>query len=189
MTKFVELSRVVIAQAEVPADYARSLVPYIRKIYSENKFKTREFNIWDHAEDSVFDQIKNAFVSTAQDLVRGHSNTVTDVSLDRSWARNYDDGDYIAPHIHGGNFIAGVVYLDVSEDSGDLLIQDPLAQYNWHSRNDKRTVGDGRVSMAITPYTGLIVVMPGYLIHSSEPKPAGKRRFILSTNFNVRREN
>jgi Putative 2OG-Fe(II) oxygenase len=183
LTEFVELSRVDIAVNYIPVEVCQEIRKAMRNINARSI--GTEFNLWDHGHENCFQILKFKFLETAEDLVKEKSNTVSKLELDRAWVNNYQDGEYIAPHHHGNSFVVAIAYIDVSEDSGDLLIQDPLTQYHWHNRIDKRKTGSTRASLAITPSTGMIVAMPGYLIHSSEPKPPGKNRFIVATNYNI----
>lgn len=180
MTKLVNLTKINIGIDYIPVDVCQRIKQKLATINS----KVTDFNLWDFTHDDTdFQLLKDTFLSAATMLVREDSNTVDNLELARAWAVGYKDWEYQAPHHHGGTFVIGVAYIDVSEDSGDLLIQDPLASYNWINRDDKRLVGNRRASMPITPTTGMIVVMPGYLIHSTEPKPVGKTRLVIATNF------
>ena len=182
MATFQNISKVNVAIDYIPEDVCQRITSKIRSI--DSTASGTEFNLWDHTKDDPdFEILKTALTNAANELVRADSNTVDQVRLARAWPVSYKDYEAHAPHHHGGTFVVGVAYVDVSEDSGDLLVQDPLAAYNWINRNDKRTYGSCRASVPITPVTGMIVVMPGYLVHSTEPKPAGKRRLIIATNF------
>ena len=182
MTEFINITKVNVAVDYIPVDVCQRITNKLGRIDSTDS--GTEFNLWDHTvNDPDFEILKTAFTNTANELVRADSNTVDSVRIARAWPLAYRDYESHAPHHHGGTFVVGVAYVDVSEDSGDLLVQDPLAAHFWVNRNDKRTYGSCRASVPITPVTGMILVMPGYLVHSTEPKPAGKRRLIIATNF------
>lgn len=182
MTEFVNITKVNVALDYVPVDVCNRISIKLNSIDSQNS--GNEFNLWEAtAGDPDFELLKQALKDTATTLVRTDSNTVTSVDVGRAWPVGYRDWEAHAPHHHGSSFVVGVAYIDVSEDSGDLLIQDPLAAYDWINRLDKRTTGSCRASVPITPITGMVLAMPGYLVHSTEPKPAGKRRLVIATNF------
>ena len=182
MTEFVNITKVNVAIGQLPIDICQRISTKLGRIKSTDT--GTEFNLWERTVgDPDFDTLKSAFVSTANDLVQADSNTVDQVQIARAWPIAYRDNEHHAPHHHGGTFVVGVAYIDVSEDSGDLLVQDPLSAHFWINHNDKRTYGSCRASVPITPVTGMIVVMPGYLVHSTEPKPPGKKRLIIATNF------
>lgn len=182
MPKIVNISRVDIITDTISVDSCHRIKNKLGRINSKDS--TVEFNIWDHvAGDPDFDLLKSKFLECANLLVKTNSNTVDNLTLGRGWPVGYKDWEYQAPHHHGSTFVVGVAYIDVSDDSGDLLVQDPLAAYDWIDRTDKRMNGNCRASIPVTPVTGMIIVMPGYLIHSTEPKPAGKTRLVLATNF------
>ena len=183
MTELVNITKVNVGIGQLPIDVCHRIALKLSRIKSTDT--GTEFNLWDRTiGDPDFDALKSAFLNTANDLVQADSNTVSQVQIARAWPISYRDYEHHAPHHHGGTFVVGVAYIDVSEDSGDLLIQDPLSAHFWINHNDKRTYGSCRASVPITPVTGMIVVMPGYLVHSTEPKPLGKKRLIIATNFN-----
>lgn len=182
MPDIFNISKVDIVTDSIPVDVCQRIKSKLWKINSRDS--KVEFNIWDHVEgDEDFAVLRSKFLECANLLVRENSNTVDQLSLGRGWPVGYKDWEYQAPHHHGGTFVVGVAYIDVSEDSGDLLIQDPLAAFDWFDREDKRMSGNCRVSVPVTPETGMVIVMPGYLVHSTEPKPVGKTRLVLATNF------
>jgi len=143
-----------------------------------------EYNLWNYPCQAL-DNLKIKFESMANQLLANSSNQYTRAVVDRAWEINYDDGGYIAPHYHGGSFITGILYLSADPGSGDLLIQDPLVAYNWRNLKNEKQGHDGSASIHITPETGKMIVMPGFLIHSTEPNPVGLRRHVFSTNFNL----
>lgn len=187
MTNFIEISKIEIAVDYIPKEVCKRIKNAVQQIRSDGN--DPEWSLWDHtAKNSDVQILKDKFLEVSRSLLNKNSNTVKNLPLDRAWYTNYKDNEYIGPHHHGNSFIVGIAYIDVDEDSGDLLIQDPLSSYNWINRKHRRQSGNCSANIPITPVTGMVVVMPGYLIHSSEPKYPGKSRFIISTNFSYIKE-
>jgi hypothetical protein len=182
--QLVNITKVDALIDHFPLDSIAELIVKLRSV--KKRDNVDEFNLWDETlGDPTFQTLKEKFLSMGNELMSQNSNTRSTLNLERAWINRYKDGEYIAPHHHGSSFMIGILYLYIDEDGGDLLIQDPLIAYSWKNIDDKRRFGNCRASIPITPVTGMMVVMPGFLIHSSEPKPAGKQRIVLSTNFSA----
>jgi uncharacterized protein (TIGR02466 family) len=69
------------------------------------------------------------------------------------------------PHNHPVSALTAVYYVAVPKNSGDILLHDPRGgiDYSWWSYNERR-----RPFVRITPKTGTMLIMPGYLVHSVE---------------------
>jgi hypothetical protein len=184
MSELINITRADIVVDSIPLDLAARILEKVKDIEG-----SRSFNIWTHfAEDNDFKLLGDAFIKATTELINFGCNHHVNFNLGRAWPHIYKDWEYTAPHhhgpaYHGPSFVVGVVYLDFSEGAGDLLIQDPFTQWGWIRREDNGR--DARASMKFTPSVGKLVVMPGYILHSTEPKPAGKNRAMISTNIDL----
>ena len=179
MTEFVNITTVDVAVDNLDIELCNRIAQKIQTITTVNQ----EFNIWQYfAGDADFDQLGDAMVMTGQALLDRRSNKNIKCELGRGWVVEYDNNGYQTPHHHGRTLMVGIAYIDFDDNAGDLLLQDPLSVFDWVDRFDQ--LGNCRASVHVTPKQGMLVAMPGYLIHSTQPKPPGKRRVIISTNFN-----
>jgi len=177
MPKIVNLTKVDLLIDHLSVDVCNSILNKLPLIPQTE-------DLWDAvSNDPDFIIVKDHFKLLADQLLAHGSNLYSSAKIDRAWLVDYKDNQYLTPHYHGGSFITGIFYLEADENSGDLLVQDPLASFNWVNRYDNGR--SGRASMPIKPSKGMMIVMPGYLVHSTQPKPPGTRRTIISTNFNV----
>ena len=181
MTEFVNITTVDIAVDKVSVDLCSRIT---QKIQTLNIIiKDQDFNLWDYFKnDPDFEQLGSAMVAVGQALLDRRSNKSIKCELGRGWIVNYGTGNYQTPHHHGRTLMVGIAYIDFDVEAGDLLLQDPLSMFDWVDRFDH--LGNCRASVHVTPEAGMLVAMPGYLIHSTQPKPPGKQRIIISTNFN-----
>lgn len=181
MTDFVNITTVDIAVDQIDADVCSRIAHKIQTL--DIVIKDQNFNLWNHfKDDNDFKQLGSAMVAVGQSLLDRRSNKGIKCELGRGWIVSYDNDSYQTPHHHGRTLMVGIAYIDFDVGAGDLLLQDPLSMFDWVDRFDQ--LGNCRASVHVTPKAGMLVAMPGYLIHSTQPKPPGKKRVIISTNFN-----
>jgi hypothetical protein len=74
-------------------------------------------------------------------------------------------GECDGPHNHPWSAVTAVYYVEVPKNSGDILLHDPRGgiNYSWWPYNERR-----RPFIRITPKAGMLLIFPGYLVHSVE---------------------
>jgi uncharacterized protein (TIGR02466 family) len=91
------------------------------------------------------------------------------------------------PHHHVGSVLVGVYYVDVPDNSGDILLHDPRNAVSWNNLNyepnDPSPMKYYRSYHRVKPSNGLLIFMPGFLEHSVETNLSGKNR--ISIVFNI----
>jgi hypothetical protein len=182
MVNFVNITRVDIASSYIPEELCHVIKSKTIEYYAF----PRECSLWDYTkEDPEFNIVRDEFIRTAKSLWERNSNLEISIGMRHAWLNDYSVGGgwNIAPHIHHDAIMNGTLYLEADDDAGDILIQDPLAHVGWINRLDKRCNGTGRVSIPITPKVGMIIVMPAFLVHSTELPYNNKRRCALSMDF------
>ena len=90
------------------------------------------------------------------------------------------------PHYHG--LMAAVYYVDVPKNSGDLLLHDPRGNTTgWENLdfepNDPTKNKYSRCYHRINPVDGMLVVFPGFLVHSVETNLSQKNRTSIVMNI------
>jgi uncharacterized protein (TIGR02466 family) len=185
MPEFLNITKINAAVDNISADVCERILLKIQDV-GLTVAQGQDFNMLRYFEtDSDFVILRDALINAGRALLLDSGNTEDDLSIDRMWVNIYGDDDYIQPHYHFRSMVTGIVYLDVDQGAGDLLIQDPLAGYHWTNRKSKSGRYDSQASISISPSTGMLLVMPGFIVHSTEPKVKGKSRIILATNFNI----
>lgn len=116
--------------------------------------------------------------------------------VERQWKLSYEEytvaGSWInrhyrtgktAEHCHRGCEIVIVYYLQVPENSGRLIVRDPL-EGNWNSTiSHERSAMDLTNGYPIEVKTGDVIFFPGWLMHSTEESQSDEGRYVMSTNF------
>jgi uncharacterized protein (TIGR02466 family) len=124
---------------------------------------------------------------------------VDEIAQDRNWPKykiiyetrhnSYTPLDSDSPHFHGMPDLVGVFYLDVPENSGDILFfetrgavgfcwQDPYISIDEHNRQ-------GRVYHRHVPKPGQLIMFPNYLFHSVETNLSNTHRKSVTIDIKV----
>ena len=99
---------------------------------------------------------------------------------------NYGEND--TPHSHiAKSLLVGVYYLDVGDNTGDLLLHDPRGGVVWDNLdfipNDPIKEKTSRTYHRIKPENGLLIMFPSYLIHSVENNMSKNPRKSIVINI------
>lgn len=86
-----------------------------------------------------------------------------------------------SPHHHGSAKLVGVYYPKADAGQGDILLHDPRAGVDWQDPQARTDAGKTlRTFHRITPVSGLLLLFPGYLVHSVEHNPTKDVRVSIA---------
>jgi uncharacterized protein (TIGR02466 family) len=92
-----------------------------------------------------------------------------------------------SPHHHPDCMLVAVYYVQVPEKSGDILLHDPRGSILWKDPQARTDIewDSYRPYHKITPVAGMLLLFPGYLIHSVESNLSEEMRLsiAISTQF------
>lgn len=98
-----------------------------------------------------------------------------------SWVNRHCTGAYTGEHTHRGAHIIAVYYLQMPENSGRLLVRDPL-EYHWGGLpSNLRGIEDFWYPIDIK--TGDLVFFPSWLPHKTEINKSNDDRYVMSINY------
>ena len=107
--------------------------------------------------------------------------------LMNSWVNVHKKGDWAQEHEHSNSYISGIVYLDVFENSGNLIFK---KENNWTNIFPKVPLIDfeeynetNSTTWTYVPKNGDIYLFPSFLKHSVEKNLNKKNRYSLAFNF------
>ena len=91
------------------------------------------------------------------------------------------------PHHHVGmSTLVGVYYIDVPNNSGDILLHDPRGATAWSNLgftpNDPIATKTARCYHRIKPQNGLLLLFPSFLVHSVETNLSNQNRISIVIN-------
>jgi uncharacterized protein (TIGR02466 family) len=122
-----------------------------------------EFIDTDIKTSAYFEHYENARVS-----IHGRQNPV-------------EPGESDTPHWHPDKTLIGVYYVQVPENSGDILLHDPrgAVEKTWSEPTAPRESKGSRTFYRIKPQPGLLLFFPSYLIHSVETNLSDQTRLSI----------
>jgi uncharacterized protein (TIGR02466 family) len=109
-----------------------------------------------------------------------------------SWINRYRRGHSAGPHVHNNSLISGVLYLKVSENSGDIVFHrnalslipfPPALDLDMDSFNIYNCKSWGH-----KPKTNDVCLFPSVIMHSVDPNDSDEERWCLAFNVFVRGE-
>lgn len=110
--------------------------------------------------------------------------------ITNSWINVNRPGDQCVPHTHNNSLISGVLYLKVSENSGDIMFyRDILSLLPFPPALDLDLDSSNIYNcknFAHRPKTNDICLFPSVIMHSAEPNNSDEERWCLSFNVFVR---
>lgn len=159
----------------------------IDRMTNNNGNKSLDNTILDNPELS---DLKEKLIEKANDYLYNHIQIESNVKfrITNSWVVEHLPNDFGQPHYHTNSLISGVYYLDVYENSGDIVIgkvnQQPEnifpAMWLWGYSADNKFNAN---SFKFKIQSGNIILFPSHLVHSIEKNLSNKRRYSLAFDF------
>ena len=109
------------------------------------------------------------------------------LSILGTWINVNTRGDDNISHIHSGSHLAGVFWISVPENSGDLQLHSPHSftcweEYGWYRDEFKKEL-NSFTSYNVFPKEGRLVIFPSSLYHRVFPNESEDPR--VSVSFNI----
>lgn len=137
--------------------------------------------------DSLIQNIFQSFDKTMNYVHDKYSKKVDeeqgwDISLVNLFANINKKGSYHRMHDHYGCDYSGVVYLKTPKNSGDIFLQSPFRS-PWMTKFSVST--NQAYYKQITPYPGLLLIFPSYILHHVDPNQTDEDRVSMSFNITM----
>lgn len=134
----------------------------------------------------AFEPLVQAAVEAAKGAVRFLSWVCEGLQLTDMWANVNQQGQGARPHTHPNNFLAGVYYLRVPPDSGELVFHDPRPQAHVLAPAARERNAYNMARQGLAPREGRLVLFPAWLLHSVAPNRSAEARVSIAFNFALR---
>ena len=112
--------------------------------------------------------------------------------VSESWINKHPVDAWTSEHDHHNVVLAVTCYLNVPEDSGRLMVKNPIQMYKYaepihHNYWDKSpTTGEDMSWEYIPVKTNDVVVLPGWLRHKTEPNRNKDNQDRIIMSYNIR---
>jgi len=135
--------------------------------------------------------LKSEIINLSQEAM-GHLDIVDEMipEITGMWAVVNGPGSSNRLHNHPFNYLSGVFYLQVPEDSGSLIFHDPRPQSEVLSPPKKQ--GENlHTAHRVTwePKQNDLLVFPSWLQHEVEINNSQEERIVISFNIELKRNN
>ena len=103
------------------------------------------------------------------------------------WINQLDGtGQHIIPHNHGTALVGWVYYIDIPEDSGDIVFLNPIGNNSWdffYRAEDPRAPATHDFLYKFKPKNGDLLIFPGWLAHYVEPNNSANNRISIAGEY------
>lgn len=107
-----------------------------------------------------------------------------------SWVNLHHEGDRAASHVHVNSMFSGVVYLEVPENSGDLIFSLPSMFPTCTTNTVNLDIVDPNLynmrEFPIAPEQGMIVIFPSHIPHYVTASRSPLHRYSVAFNYFVK---
>ena len=99
-------------------------------------------------------------------------------------------GRHIVPHNHGIALVGWVYYIDVPENSGDIVFLNPQGNNSWDYFYHNEFPGsspNNDLLYKFKPKTGDLLMFPGWLSHYVEPNNSNQTRISMAGEYHTQK--
>lgn len=171
--KIDSLFSMVPVNADVEQDGGISSVAY-SKTTNDHPHQWPEF---EHFRNWANDKVKYAIDKWQLAQLNYYPNV--------SWINRHNNGAWTNEHNHRGCTFSCAYYLKVPENSGRLMVRDPM-EYHWG--NVKSVYQRGGIDDIWYPVeikTGDFILFPSWLSHKTEKNLSNESRYVMSINYEI----
>lgn len=140
-------------------------------------------------DDLNFQDIKSKIINHI-DIYTKEILSVADYinfNIQNSWIMRHTKGDYSHTHIHTNSLLSGIVYIEVDDNSGDIVFQKDSNYTNLFPPAIDVDVKERNIfnskTWEFTPKSGQIFIFPSNLSHSVNESKSDNLRYCLSFNL------
>lgn len=131
----------------------------------------------------------NEFLSALNDKCKEVYSDITpnfEGVLGNAWVNIHGPNAYNRLHFHCWSTLSGCVYINVEDDSGDIVFRTPTPQVHYPFNPEDNPLFFE--SVTYKPTNNKIIVFPAWLAHETFPSP-NSREDRISISFNIIQSN
>jgi uncharacterized protein (TIGR02466 family) len=129
-------------------------------------------------------KFKNYAIRQCKKILDGWGIPFKEVTVDCSWFNHHGKGGITNYHVHAGADIVLAAYVSAPENSGNLLMVDPLEQHWFGTKSLRlRSLLQGQ-EMPVADNT--VYFFAPFIKHATLPNETDEDRWVISMNFSCR---
>lgn len=176
-----------LQELENAASVNRSMLAEVRRLMASEPSRAKVEGTWQSGgelcRNPVFEPLVAAAAEAAKGAIRYLAWACQGLQITDMWANVNYQGQGARPHTHPNNFLAGVYYLQVPADSGELVLYDPRPQTQILAPLVTQRNLANMTRHGIPPREGLLVLFPAWLMHSVVPNRSAVERISVAFNL------
>ena len=104
------------------------------------------------------------------------------LEVGNSWVNYHNNSGYTKEHHHGASVMVVTAYLNLPKNGGFIEFRDPMEfQRGFLIKNTKNSEWK-----EVPAETGDVLIFPGWLRHRVQPNTSNEKRWVLTTNIDIR---
>ena len=112
-----------------------------------------------------------------------HFNSSEDYTVNDAWLNVYHKNDFQEPHFHPGYDFSAVYYVQIPENSGSLVFENPLLGYEMRPIKTKIETTLNQTSVFYRPIEGQLLIFRSNLRHGVLPHANEIPRISIACNL------
>lgn len=167
---------------------------YIQEKYqqTDNKDTDIAWPYWAKMQGNILDpfQIASPVMDRLKDWIEQETNEFAKsfnsddhYSIDQSWINIYDKEDFQETHYHLGFDFSAVYYVSIPQNSGNLIFENPLLQFNMRPIRSKTECELNSTSVIYKPIEGQLLIFRSNLRHGVLPHKSDIPRISIAVNL------
>jgi len=155
---------------------------------ADNGYNSRDRRLLEHPRYKGIREQVDAHVQNYLDqVIRVKLHDGARFEMQNSWGVKHEPNDWAQEHDHANSFISGIVYLDVTPNTGNLVFHKERMWQNIFPRSvyinyDNSTLANS-YELEFVPRVGDIFLFPSQLGHSVKANTESRNRYCIAFNY------
>lgn len=133
----------------------------------------------------IYDQVMNHIEFFTRKQLHVHESMTFEMK--NSWLVRHQKGDWAPNHLHANSIISGIVYVDTTDDAGDIIFEKDKGYTNLWPIAIQVPVTERNVfnseNWTFKPKNNQIFLFPSHLMHKVTESMSDKLRYCIAFNF------
>ena len=131
----------------------------------------------------VLNDLSNSIFAGMQEIHKKYKLKSKEFHITNMWFNINHPGNYNVMHNHPGSFFSGAFYIDVPQNSGELVFKPPTGAESFYFGGDYNNYFVRTVH--IKPKRNLLVLFPSWIDHYVEQNNSDLDRISISFNTRI----
>lgn len=141
---------------------------------------------YDTSNDSYYKKIVDVTVDSIKNVAKEYGVYTDNVECTDSWLNVSDQNSFQEYHLHAGNHFSAVYYINVPEDSGNIVFRSAETQTDMFPLPASEHTLANSKSFIVEPEAGDLLIFRSNVLHMVTINKSNEPRVTMAMNFIVR---